>query len=185
MRLRLIALGCSLTGALGFLTLPPATAVAENTVLTGSTVVAGNTVLTENTGPSGNSPNPASRTLQAYARVASRLTGNYKKSRSRSGIVYDVYHGTGTLTLYSTVVPNKHGECLEPESQQYDRGAGWHADTKYGCDTLDGASHDAAPFSLSQAIGARYRIRGDYFRNSSDTRSLSRQGPWLYFIVMR
>src|SRR5882762_3750405 len=40
MRLRPIALSCALTGTLGFLALPAAPALAENTVLTGSTVQA-------------------------------------------------------------------------------------------------------------------------------------------------
>lgn len=133
-------------------------------------------------GDAHNRPSSASRTLYVYARVASRLTGYFKTSES-GGIVYDVFHGNDTLTLYSKVAPNKHGECLELETQQYDAGAGWHADTKYGCDTLDGASHDTDPFSLSQAVGASYRIRADYFRSSRDTTNLDRQGPWLYFIV--
>jgi hypothetical protein len=131
-----------------------------------------------------NAPNSASRTLDAYARVTDRLTGAYKTSKSGSGGRYDFFHGTGTLTLYSTVAPDKHGECLEPESEQYDKGAGWDADTKYGCDKLDGASRDAAPFSLSLAVGDRYRIRGDYLRGK-DTANLSAQGPWLYFTVTK
>lgn len=132
-----------------------------------------------------NAANSATRTLQAYARVADRITGFYKTSKSGSGITYRVFRGTGTLTLYSTVTPDKHGECLEPQTEQYDKGAGWHADTKYGCDTLDSASHDTAPFSLSQAVGARYRIRGDYFRSAKDTANLDQQGPWIYFIVAK
>lgn len=131
-----------------------------------------------------NAPNSASRTLDAYARVTDRLTGAYKTSKSGSGGVYDFFHGSGTLILYSTVAPGKQGECLEPESEQYDKGVGWDADTKYGCDKLDSASHDAAPFSLALAVGARYRIRGDYLRGK-DTANLSAQGPWLYFTVTK
>ena len=129
-------------------------------------------------------PSSASRTLRAYARVTDRLAGYYKTSTSGSGIVYYVFHGTGTLTLRSTVAPNKHGECLEPETQQYDPGAGWDADTRYGCDTLNGDSHDTAPFALSRAVGDRYRIRGDYVRGT-DAANLSTKGPWLYFQVVR
>jgi len=132
-----------------------------------------------------NAPNSASRTLDAYARVTDRLTGAYKTSKSGSGGVYEFFHGSGTLTLYSTVAPGKNGGCLEPESEQYDKGVGWDADTKYGCDKLDGKSHDAAPFALSRAVGDRYRIRGDYFRGSSDTANLSAQGAWLYFTVTK
>jgi hypothetical protein len=134
-------------------------------------------------GDAHNARNRASRTLYAYALVANRITGYYKTNTSSSGIIYRVFHDTSTLTLYSKVTPNKHGECLEPETEQYDKGAGWHADTKYGCDSLDSASHDTAPFSLSQAADSRFRIRGDYFRSSKDTANLDAQGPWLYFIV--
>lgn len=131
-----------------------------------------------------NAANSASLTLDAYARVTGRLTGGYKTSKSSGGAVYDVFHGTGTLTLYSTVAPDKAGECLEPETEQYDKGVGWDADTKYGCDKLDSGSHDAAPFSLSLAVGDRYRIRGDYLRGK-DTANLDAQGPWLYFTVTK
>jgi hypothetical protein len=174
MRLRLTALGCALTGTITLLALPPATALAVNTVPTKSTPQAVSAPRAHHS---------ASHTRYAYLRVASRLTGYYKTGKTSSGIVYHFFHGRGTLTLYATVYPNKHGDCLEPETQQYDAGAGWHVDTKWGCDTLDGASHDTAPFSLAQAVGARYRIRDDYFRSSRDTVSTRKQGPWLYFIV--
>jgi len=134
-------------------------------------------------GDAHNDPNSASRTLDAYAQVADRITGYYKTSRSGSGITYDIFHGSGTLTLYATVTPNSRGECLEPETEQYDAVTGWDAGTKYGCDKLSGTSHDTAPFSLSQAVGDRYRIRADYFRSANDTANLSTEGPWLYFIV--
>jgi hypothetical protein len=131
-----------------------------------------------------NAPNSASRTLDAYARVTDRITGAYKRNKSGNGTAYDFFHGTGTLILYSTVAPNSRGECLEPETEQYDKGFGWDADTKYGCDKLNRESRDAAPFSLSLAVGDRYRIRGDYL-SGKDTASLSAQGPWLYFTVTK
>ena len=131
-----------------------------------------------------NAPASASRTLDAYARVTDWLTGAYKAGKGSGGIAYDDFHGTGTLTLYSTVAPNKRGECLEPETEQYDQGTGWDADTRYGCDKLDAGSHDAAPFSLSLAVGDRYRIRGDYLRGK-DTANLDAQGKWLYFAVTK
>ena len=80
--------------------------------------------------------------LQAYARVTDQVAGYFKTAKV-GGITYDEYHGTGTLTLYSSVTPPKHSECLEPESEQLD-GNTWDADTKYGCDQLDTAGHDAA-----------------------------------------
>lgn len=129
-------------------------------------------------------PSWASRTLTAYARVTDRVAGYYKTSRGGDGRVYYVFHGADALALHSTVTPGKPGECLEPETQQYAPGAGWDADTRYGCDQLDGSSHDTAPFALSRAVGTRYRIRGDYVRGQ-DTANLSAAGPWRYFIVTR
>jgi hypothetical protein len=251
MRLRPMALGCALTGALGFLALTAAPALADKpppaavgiskpgisvsspvtdnpygakvtiTVTLGPTVgdravalyatplgqprrlvATGNvnakgkwypvykiTRATKFTavfaGDMRNRPNSASRTLRAYARVTDRIGGYYSRSRSGSGVVYGLFHGASSLSLHSTVTPDKHGECLEPETQQYDPGSGWDADTKYGCDKLDGKSQDIAPFALSRAVGDRYRIRGDYVRASSDRANLSEQGPWLYFIVTK
>jgi hypothetical protein len=131
-----------------------------------------------------NAPNSASTTLDAYARATDRITGAYQRNKSGNGTADDAFHGTGTLTLYSAVAPNSGGECLEPETEQYDKGFGWDADTKYGCDKLDRESRDAAPFSLSLAVGDRYRIRGDYL-GGKDAANLSAQGPWRYFTVTK
>jgi hypothetical protein len=135
-------------------------------------------------GDSHNAGNSSHIMLQAFARVAGRVGGSFKTTKI-GGVPYQVFHGNGTLTLYSTVTPRKHGECLEPESQQYDSGTGWDADTKYGCDRLDAASHDAAPFTLDQAVGDRYRIRSDYIRAAADRANLNQQGPWVYFMVVK
>jgi hypothetical protein len=135
-------------------------------------------------GDAHNAPDSASRTLTAYARVTDRIAG-YDKTSKDGGVVYDDFRAAGTLTLYATVTPGKPGECLEPETQQYDAGAGWDADTKYGCDKLDHGSRDTAPFTLSRAAGDRYRIRADYLRGAKDTANLNEQGPWLYFTVTK
>jgi hypothetical protein len=256
MRLRHIALGCTLTGALGCLAAPPAIALAENsstaaTATAGVTVAAvqpklsisapwpdslygGRVKFTVTLGPtfadrkvalyaspyggqrklvatgkvnaegkwypvytvtrtttfevtfagdSHNTANTAQTTVQAYAGVANRLGGFFTIAKV-DGVSYDVFHGSGTLTLYSVVSPAKPGECLEPETEQLD-GKTWDADTKYGCDQLTAASQDAAPFSLTMAVGDRYRIRGDYIRAAKDLGNLNQQGPWLYFEVVK
>jgi hypothetical protein len=135
-------------------------------------------------GSADNAPATASRTVSAAARVADAITGYYTTTVI-SGVSYRVFHSTGTLALHSTVTPNKHGECLEPETEQYDTGTGWDADTKYGCDSLNPTSHDTAPYTLKQALGDRYRIRGDYIRGAKDNANLSADGPWLYFEVVK
>jgi hypothetical protein len=129
-------------------------------------------------------PATAQRTVSSVARVATAVGGYFKKMKL-SGLTYDVYHSSGTLTLHSTVAPNKHGECLEPETEQFDQGVGWDADTKYGCDKLDSGSHDSAPFSLLQAVGDKYRIRADYIHSAKDTANLSADSGWLYFLVVK
>jgi hypothetical protein len=242
MRPRLLALGCTLAGALGFVALPPATAGAASLpkprisvttaasyaygarvkvtvtlrdriagakvslyakpaggkrilVATGKVNAAGKlspaytvTRATKFTavfgGDAKDAPTSASRTVTVPARVSAVLTGYYKTVKS-GRIVYRVYHGTGTLTLTAGVLPNKHGECLKPETEQYDSGTGWDADTKYGCDKLNSQSRDVAPFSLSHAVGDRYRIRADYIRSHSDTANLSADSGWRYFVVVK
>ncbi len=142
------------------------------------------TFLASFAGNAKNAATTASRAVTSTAKVADAVTGFYKTT-SISGQGYYVYHGNSTLTLKATVTPNKSGECLEPETEQFDAGVGWDADTKYGCDALDSQSHDSAPFKLSQAIGSRYRIRADFIKGAKDTANLGANGPWLYFEVTK
>ena len=242
MRTRLVALGCSLAGALGLLALSPAAgadglpkpgmsvstpagsyaygskvrvtvtlnakkpdgtvvlnafpAAGKKTVVaTGKvdakgkfyatyTVTSTTNFVASFNGDNEDAGTSASRKVTVGAHVADGLTGYYK-TISISGVPYRVYHASGVLGLKATVTPNKHGECLEPETEQYDTGSGWDADTRYGCDTLDSMSHDNAPFVLTQAAGDRYRIRADYIRSAKDTANLSADGAWLYLEVVK
>jgi hypothetical protein len=135
-------------------------------------------------GDAHNAPASASRTVQAFARVADAISGY--SARTRVGrTTYYVFHAKRMLVLHAAVSPNKHGECLKPETEQWDTGSGWDDDTAYGCDSLDSGSHDSAPFNLAQAVGDRYRIRADYVRDPRDRANLSANGPWLYLTVVR
>jgi hypothetical protein len=135
-------------------------------------------------GDARDAPARASRTVQALARVADGISGYYARTRV-GGTIYYVFHARKLLFLHAAVSPNKRGECLKPETQQWDTGSGWDDDTAYGCDSLDSGSHDSAPFNLAQAIGDRYRIRADYVRSARDLANLSADGPWLYLTVVR
>jgi hypothetical protein len=126
----------------------------------------------------------ASRTVTAAAQVADTISG-YGKTTKISGVSYRVYQANGTLTLHATVTPAKPGECVEPETEQYDKGRGWDADTRYGCDKLDAKSSDTAPFSLGQAVGDRYRVRADYVPGAKDTANAAAHSDWLYFEVVK
>lgn len=244
MRLRHIALCCTLTGALGGLMLSPATARADVSAIrtkpkltistpdsyslyggrvrltvtlgptanrkvsvyatpyggtrklvataqvsakgkwyTGYTVTRRTTFTVAFGGDSRDAPTTASTTVQAVAGVTNRISGFYTTSKV-GGITYDVFHGSGTLTLYSAVTPWKPTQCLEPETEQLD-GKTWDADTRYGCDQLTAGSRDTAPFSLNQAVGDYYRIRGDYFRSAGDPSNLNGHGAWVYFEVVK
>ena len=135
-------------------------------------------------GDARDAPARVSRTVRALARVADAISGFY--ARTRVGrTTYYVFHASKLLVLRAAVSPNKHGECLKPETEQWDTGSGWDDDTAYGCDSLDGGSHDSAPFNLAQAVGDRYRIRADYVRGARDLANLSADGPWLYLTVVR
>jgi hypothetical protein len=133
-------------------------------------------------GDAQDSPATVSRTLYSLATVTDAI-GGYEKKTTIGGVSYDVFRSKDTLVLHSTVAPNKHGECLEPETEQWDAAAGWDADTKYGCDTLDKSSHGSAPFNLAQATNDRYRVRADYVRGKDHSNAAS-TGSWLYFEVV-
>lgn len=160
---------------------------ARHELFAGYTVTRTTTFTAVFAGSVGHPAARAARTVGTRARVLSRVT-NYFKTVNYNGHIYFYFHAGKPLTLHSTVTPNKHGECLEPETQQWDRSAKgpvWDGDTKYGCDTLDKQSHDSSVFDLSGAAGDKYRIRGDYIRAKTDTVNLSANGPWVYFIVVK
>jgi hypothetical protein len=160
---------------------------AKHKLLVGYNVTRTTTFTAVFAGSKGHAAARAAHTVGTRARVLSRVTGYFKKVKF-NGNIYYYFHQSKPLTLHSTVTPNKHGECLEPETQQWDKGPKgpvWDADTKYGCDTLDKQSHDSSPFDLSGAAGDKYRIRGDYIRGKTDTVNLSADGLWLYFVVVK
>jgi hypothetical protein len=135
-------------------------------------------------GDARDAPARVSRTVNVMAHVAEALRGYHAKTRV-GGITYYVFRARKLLVLQATVSPNKHGECLKPETEQWNTGSGWGDDTAYGCDSLDSRSHDSAPFNLVQAIGDRYRIRADYVRGARDRSNLSADGQWLYLMVAK
>jgi hypothetical protein len=135
-------------------------------------------------GDARDAPRTVSREVAATAKVISSITGYYKTTKI-SGTTYRVYHSGSTLTLHSTVAPEAHGQCLEPETEQWDKGVGWDADSRYGCDKLSSASHDTAPFSLGKAVGDKYRIRARFVHGKNNAAIHSAQGGWTYFEVVK
>jgi hypothetical protein len=122
------------------------------------------------------------RTVYVRAAVSESLSGYYGSKRIH-GVTYRLFHRKSKLTALATVRPDKHGECVAFEVEEYYRGA-WRVNTVTGCAALDRASQGAGIFTLTKAnIGYHYRVRAGYFRSSTDTSNLNNVSGWLYLIV--
>lgn len=118
------------------------------------------------------------RTVNVLADVSEHFTGNYGKSGK-----YYLFHSSDILYAHATVTPNKHGQCVMFEVQEYFQGA-WQADGTYSCVKLSKASTVVAKFGLSQADkGYPYRIRADFVRKRSDRSNADNNSSWRYLKV--
>lgn len=127
-------------------------------------------------------PRTVTRSVYVRARVTEAVRGNYS-SRVIGGVTYKLFHSTGTLADAGTVAPDKHGECVQFETQEFFQGA-WHPNETTTCATLDKASQGFLTASLLQAdIGYPYRIRVDYIRNPRDISNQNADSGWQYFMV--
>lgn len=116
------------------------------------------------------------------AGVSMSISGYYT-SEYIGTTLYRVFHHTATLKAPVTVSPNKHGECVEMEIQQYFNG-GWNGNATTECGTLGSASKVIWYFGLTNATGGQYRIRADYLRSSKDKTNLNADSSWYYFTVV-
>jgi hypothetical protein len=127
-------------------------------------------------------PRTVTHIVYVRAKVSDSL-GGYYHSRVVGGITYRLFHRNATMRAHATVSPNKHGQCVKFEVQEYYQGA-WHANVSTKCASLDSSSKISAGFGLTHAgIGFHYRIRADYIRSSKDTTNLSNDGAWQYLMV--
>ncbi len=128
----------------------------------------------------------AARTVTHAVRVRAKVSesqSGYYGSNRVGRTTYRLYHRTDLLHVHATVAPNKRGQCVEFEVQEYFQGA-WQANVATPCVKLSSASKASAPFRLTQAdIGYHYRVRADYIRNGTDTSNLSSDSAWQYLIV--
>ncbi len=122
------------------------------------------------------------RAVRVRAKVSESQSGYYGSKRI-GRTTYRLYHSTDLLHVRATVKPNKSGQCVEVEVQEYFQGA-WQANVATGCVKLSSASQISGSLNLTQAdIGFHYRVRADYIRSSKDTSNLSNDSGWLYLIV--
>jgi YVTN family beta-propeller protein len=129
-------------------------------------------------------PKTATRAVHVRAKVSESLSGYYRSERI-GRTTYRLYHRRNKLYVHVTVEPNKRGQCVEAQAQEYAQGA-WHANVTTGCGRLNSSSKFSGYLGLTHAdIGYHYRIRVDYIRSSKDTSNLSNDSAWQYFIVKR
>ena len=122
------------------------------------------------------------KTVNVDAKVSEAISGYYTSQISGT-IEYRLYRYTGKVKDSATVAPNKHGECVKFEVQRYSDGA-WKAYTTTGCADLNSSSAAATTLTLTKyPTASKYRVRADYDRSSTDTKNLSTDSGWQYFIV--
>jgi hypothetical protein len=121
-------------------------------------------------------------TVYVHAKTSLAISGYYASERV-GGVTYRLYHHTAHLNAAVVVAPNKAGECVKLEVQEYYRG-GWHANVATGCGTLDSASELAGYLELNTADrNYPYRVRADYIRSVSDSGNLGADSGWRYFMA--
>jgi hypothetical protein len=129
---------------------------------------------------SGDTDNAAvtvTKAVNVYAKVTAAIGGYYG---TKSG--YRLYHHTARLNLSAAVAPNKKGECVQFQVQQYVRKA-WRAVMTTGCATLNSKSQAGGSLSVSRyALGVPYRVRAVYVRGK-DATNLAAVSGFLYFLV--
>jgi hypothetical protein len=129
---------------------------------------------------------PAWARANVTATVAVRVTaklGGYYASKRIGTVTYRVYHHTAKLTAAITVAPNKAGECVKLQVEEYTKGT-WHSSTT-GCGKLNSRSQATRLLVLTHAnLGPHYRVRFDYLPGTDPTNT-GADSAWQYFIVAK
>ncbi|MHA6761166.1 YncE family protein [Streptacidiphilus sp. PAMC 29251] len=124
-------------------------------------------------------PATASAVGYAYAQLAEAQAGYYT-STHRGSTLYRVYHHTAHPKIAVGVAPNKTGECVYFQVQEYSAGA-WHTVISTSCQKLNSGSTAAGTLTLPRAAGHLYRFSARYAHSAADTANLSTAGPWQNF----
>jgi hypothetical protein len=127
-----------------------------------------------------NAPKTVTKTVDAEVKIATSY-GGYYTTEKVDGTTYRVYHTSGRLDISLTVTPNKHGQCIDLEIQQYDSSIGWFTNETIGCSDLNSSSKLSGYLTLTNAGTHQYRIRVEYIRSSKDTTNVDTDSGWFYF----
>lgn len=127
-------------------------------------------------------PATAKRTVGVRVKVTMKL-GGYYGTTSVNGRTYKLYHHTAHLDVTVTVTPNKRGQCVVIQVQEYFRGA-WHTVNAIGCIALNRYSKVSGYLLVDHADrNIPYRIRAEYFRSTIDVSNLNNHSGWQYLKV--
>ncbi|MFD4561267.1 hypothetical protein ACFWP5_44315 [Streptomyces sp. NPDC058469] len=126
---------------------------------------------------------PATATHAVHDRVniAEKL-GSYYTSTKYGPVTYRVYHHTVKPQVSGTVTPDKSGQCMRFQAQEYYNKA-WHTLTTSSCFSMAAGSVGATHLSLTNAVGQKFRVRTEYVAGAKDTTNVSTWGGWLYLTV--
>ena len=83
-------------------------------------------------------PKTVTQVVYVRARASLAISGNYAIKRIGS-YTYRLYHRSAHLNVAGGVAPNKHGECVKIEAQEYYQGA-WDANVLTACGVLNTSS---------------------------------------------
>lgn len=114
---------------------------------------------------------------------ATMIMGGYYASKKAGGTTYRLYHRSSYLYVTPAIAPNKSGQCVKIEVQEYYGGA-WHANETTGCSALNGSSRLYGYLTVTNGdLGYEYRVRADYIRSATDVSNLSSDSGWQYILV--
>ncbi|SEE88209.1 hypothetical protein [Streptomyces sp. Ag109_O5-10] len=126
-------------------------------------------------------PATATHSAATQVKIAERL-GGYYTSTTYSGVTYRVYHHTVQPQVVGVVTPDKSGQCMKFQAQEYYSGA-WHTIGTSSCFSMTPGSTGVTHLALTHAVNQRFRVRTEYVHSSKDTSNADTWGGWLYLTV--
>ncbi|MDV9174116.1 hypothetical protein R6V09_28915 [Streptomyces sp. W16] len=126
-------------------------------------------------------PATATRAVHDRVNIAEKL-GSYYTSTKYGTVTYRVYHHTVKPQVAGTVSPDKSGQCMRFQAQEYYNKA-WHTLTTSSCFSMTPDSVGVTHLSLTNAVGQKFRVRTEYVASAKDATNVSTWGGWLYLTV--
>jgi len=148
---------------------------------TGSSWTTNTTYTAVFTGDARYEPATVNLAIKVGVKVSAALSGYYQ-SIWISVTQYRVYHHTATLKDAVAITPDKAGECVKLQIQNYADNA-WRAYTMTGCGTVS----KSGKVTVSSKLGptGRFRVQADFRASAKDTANVSTNGGWLYYEVTK